>query len=462
MAKFVDLKEAAGILGVSADELTEMRSRGDIFGYRDGSSWKFKIEEVERVQQERGASGSGLGSGIIGASEEDFDELLGSNPSLASSGGLSGINIGGPSLTGSSAPGDSADESILVSEDALGGSAVKRGSTIIGKDGGKGEKEDSDLKLAGSSLESNPPLSSPGNLSSGLSSSGSDLSLGMDSSLSKQESDSGESLDLDLGKMNKKGGGMTDASISMGDQSLGDMSFGDDSIDLDAEMGKKGPGSTGVGSDVSIAGGESGINISNPADSGLSLEEEPLDLGGSNIDDLSLPEDDQIIALEDSGELDAATQIKTDEDFSLSPSQEVTAGDDSDSGSQVIALEDSASFDQSSATMLNQGAAGLVADDSSAQPFDSTGFSPEMMAGAGAATATAAGYAPMGYVPAEPAEAPYSIWQVLFLMMAASTLLISGLLMWDITNFMWSFPGNEPNSTVVMEALVSAAGFAPK
>src|SRR5689334_16235282 len=107
MAKFVDLKEAAGILGVSTDELTEMRSRGDIFGYRDGSSWKFKIEEVERVQQERGASGSGLGSGIIGSSEEDFDELLGSNPNLSNA-GLSGINIGGPSLTGSSTPsGDS-------------------------------------------------------------------------------------------------------------------------------------------------------------------------------------------------------------------------------------------------------------------------------------------------------------------------------------------------------------------
>ena len=119
MAKFVDLKEAAGILGVSPDELTEMRSRGDIFGYRDGSSWKFKIEEVERVQQERGASGSGLGSGIIGASEEDFDELLGSNPSLGSNAGLSGINVGGPSLAGST-PGDSHDESILVSEDALG------------------------------------------------------------------------------------------------------------------------------------------------------------------------------------------------------------------------------------------------------------------------------------------------------------------------------------------------------
>ena len=32
--------------------LVEMRSRGDIFGYRDGASWKFKPEEIERVASE--------------------------------------------------------------------------------------------------------------------------------------------------------------------------------------------------------------------------------------------------------------------------------------------------------------------------------------------------------------------------------------------------------------------------
>ena len=37
--KFVDLKEAAKMIGVTAEELVEMRSRGDIFGYRDGASW---------------------------------------------------------------------------------------------------------------------------------------------------------------------------------------------------------------------------------------------------------------------------------------------------------------------------------------------------------------------------------------------------------------------------------------
>lgn len=476
MAKFVDLKEAAAILGVTIEELTEMRSKGDIFGYRDGSSWKFKVEEVERVQTERSASGSGLGSGsaILG-NDEDFDELVGSKSALS---GLSGINLGsGTGLPGSAPSNEVTEESSLVSEEMLGGSAVKRGSTIIGKDG-KPAGEDSDLKLASSIGKADPKSSEELSLSSGESglsiAGGSDLKLSggsdalSDEMLLKPNTGSGtgdltpataaSESNLDL-KMD--GIDMGSAATPDSDDEL--LLAPDDSIDLDAEIGKKGPGSTGVGSGISVAGGESGININNPSDSGLSLEEEPLELsGGSNIDDLSLPEDEQIVALEDSGELEAATQLKADEDFSLSPSQEVSAGDESDSGSQVIALEDSASFDQSSATMLNQGVpAGLVADDSQAQPFDSTGFSPEMMAGigTGAAAATAAGYSPVGYVPSEPAEAPYSIWNVLFLMMAASVLGITGALMWDLMGYIGGYPGSEPGTTVVMDALVNAAGF---
>ena len=47
--KFVDLQEAATMLGLSPEEVVDMRSKGDIFGYRDGASWKFKTEEVQRV-----------------------------------------------------------------------------------------------------------------------------------------------------------------------------------------------------------------------------------------------------------------------------------------------------------------------------------------------------------------------------------------------------------------------------
>jgi excisionase family DNA binding protein len=48
------LAEASKELGTSQEQLTELRSRGCIFGYRDGSSWKFKRSEIERFQRERG------------------------------------------------------------------------------------------------------------------------------------------------------------------------------------------------------------------------------------------------------------------------------------------------------------------------------------------------------------------------------------------------------------------------
>ena len=37
MAKFVELNEAAKMLGLTPDQLVEMRSNGDIHGYRDGA-----------------------------------------------------------------------------------------------------------------------------------------------------------------------------------------------------------------------------------------------------------------------------------------------------------------------------------------------------------------------------------------------------------------------------------------
>ncbi|MFM7926312.1 MAG: helix-turn-helix domain-containing protein, partial [Pirellula sp.] len=72
MANYVSLEEAAKILGVSTDDLVVMRSKGEIFGYRDGASWKFKQEEIDRVLDERGEIGG----------EEEIS--LGSDVSLGS------------------------------------------------------------------------------------------------------------------------------------------------------------------------------------------------------------------------------------------------------------------------------------------------------------------------------------------------------------------------------------------
>ena len=49
----IELNEAAAMLGVSPHELVEMCDRREIHGYRDGSSWMFKLEEVQRFAAER-------------------------------------------------------------------------------------------------------------------------------------------------------------------------------------------------------------------------------------------------------------------------------------------------------------------------------------------------------------------------------------------------------------------------
>src|SRR4051794_19886256 len=75
--KFVDLNEAAKMIGVNADTLVDLRSKGAIFGYRDGASWKFKVDEVERVIRERGVEArEGGGSGILNAGDDEFENLI--------------------------------------------------------------------------------------------------------------------------------------------------------------------------------------------------------------------------------------------------------------------------------------------------------------------------------------------------------------------------------------------------
>ena len=49
--KFVDLETAAKELGISVDKLSEMRERNEIRGFRDGATWKFKPEDVERLKE---------------------------------------------------------------------------------------------------------------------------------------------------------------------------------------------------------------------------------------------------------------------------------------------------------------------------------------------------------------------------------------------------------------------------
>lgn len=408
--KFVELKEAAEAIGVSQEELIEMRSRGDIFGVRDGGSWKFKQEEVERVIAERAGGGDPGGSSLsLADAEFNLDDLT-SGFSVDT-----GSNIDPATLD--------SDDSILISDEVLGKPESKKQSTIIGKPGSGDAGMDSDIQLAPEEPEDSVHT-------------GSDLKLG-GSGTNPLIVTGGSDLKLDAG-----------SDLQLGEDDDGEISLGSD----------KGPGGGGtgsaIGSDITLGASDSGINLA-PADSGISLEEEPLDLGGSAVESLELPEDEDVISLEDdAADPDQATQLKADDQFLLSPGDALVE-DESDSGSQVIALEDSESFDQDAATMLRSGDAGLLTEDAFAAVPGDAALGGQAMAMTGMPGAVSQ---PV-YVQVPIVEAPYSIWNVLSLTLVTLLLAVCGMMMVDVMLNMWAFDGAGSLSTSLMDAVISTFGL---
>ncbi|MFV1968838.1 MAG: helix-turn-helix domain-containing protein [Pirellulaceae bacterium] len=446
MAKFVELNEAAKMLGLTPERLVEMRSNGDIHGYRDGSSWKFKEEEIDRVAAELGAGSEGT------------------------------ISFGDD-------VGDKDDASILVSEEELGHSGESTSSTVIGKSG-DAHKSDSDLKVSGESDLSLVPsadtdlnigpdsdVESDVHLVPGVGTNG-DVTLVPDAGSDPTLAAGADSID---GSEGSGGTGRLDAFDS-------DMSIGSSDLDvtLDSELALSDDdevvlGGSGIGSDLTLGAADSGINLSapsdsglsleadsginlqTPTDSGLSLEEEPLDLGGSSISSLELPEDEEVIALEEEpsaqhGGQAPAAAVKKDEEFLLSPSDDMF-GEESDSGSQVIALEDSEAFDEDTAGLMQPGDGAPLAETAGLeQQLDSLG---------GETAAPQPGMAPASamYAPAEPPEVPYSIWNLLGLLLILMFLSISGVLMTDIVQNMWAWEEARDVSTSISEGITAAIGL---
>lgn len=68
---YLSLDEAARFLGISSDRLVELRSQGQVRGFRDGASWKFPQEEISRLREELGEGlGSDIGLGSEGAGSD--------------------------------------------------------------------------------------------------------------------------------------------------------------------------------------------------------------------------------------------------------------------------------------------------------------------------------------------------------------------------------------------------------
>ena len=70
--RYLNVKEAAKIIGISETEVKYMLDRRELHGYRDGADWKFKSEDIERIAKEHKEKAAGGPT-----AEEGADDGLG-------------------------------------------------------------------------------------------------------------------------------------------------------------------------------------------------------------------------------------------------------------------------------------------------------------------------------------------------------------------------------------------------
>lgn len=404
----IPLDDAAKMLGKTVEELTELRSQNEIAGYRDGSSWKFKMQEINRFAEEHGIELVPL---------EEADDLSSDADLIADSEFDLELEDDGSIDLSSEGDGSSPSESHVLS-----GSDVQTGSSP--SDTGKMAGDDDELLLAEDDLF------------------GSDVDIGI-----QEESSDEISLDSD-----------SEISVELDDDSS--LMIGDDS------------------SEIALDAADSGVNLS-PTDSGLSLDEEPLELGGSDIDALELPEEDSGINLleaddsdleEAEGDLDfdisAGGDLQADNDFMLTPLE--GDAEDESSGSQVIALEDSEIYaDDSSEIVSDSSQIGEamqpleVADEQmGGSPFDAP-LEESMDPAAFGEAPIVAGAAPASRqaAPAVIVEQPIPGWMVAIQVICLIFLLFAGVIAIDIGRNMFEF--NEPGTVTarLTEWVIDFTGY---
>jgi hypothetical protein len=390
--KFIELKDAAKQLGITPDRLLEMRDAGDVHGYRDGASWKFKTEEVERVAAELSAADNGdlslSDSGSL--SGDDFDSLL--------------------------------DVNVDLDSDSIGNG---EGSSILISG------EDEQAAVSGTSIGKDKPASN------GNQESDSNLAPVDDADSAEQADEDDLGLDLD-GDLQLAADG-EDELDSDGEDALGvddDLHFeSDDSLSLSDD------------DEASVADTPAG-DLASPSDSGLSLE---LEGEGGSVDSLELPEDSDMMSIEeglDSSPEDSA-QLQQDEEFILSPSDEMLGDESSDSGSQVIALDDSEAFEDSAELeeVSDAEAVSLVEetdlDEGGLESFDAAELTPSAMV-------TDETTLP---------EAPFSVWNVLSLLLVVLMLSVIGMLMTDVIRNMWTWNEGFAGAGGIANSIVSMLGM---
>lgn len=358
--KYLSLEEAASRLNISTEELNRLRERGEVRGFADRGTWKFKAEDLDELARRRQADsdpdvpmlGGDSDSLLLG---EDEDTLA-QQPTVIRRGKAKNASdsdvrlVLDDDLRNELASGDSG---LALPAAADSDSDVRLADDRVGQivDVSAGDSA-SDVKLAQSQSDVQlAPL--PGGAGSD-----SDVRLIVDEAV-PPGSDSDVTF---IGAANQD--------IPLSDESvLADESgitlSGDSSIALSAEsgVGLKNAGDSGISlerdsglflgdSGIALAG-DSGISLGNPADSGLSLDATFSEASpGRGRGDMTIP---MLDATSDAELNDTSLEVPMldeESDFELS------SAPDSGDETSVIMFEDDMDVDETAATLVKKGGKG--------------------------------------------------------------------------------------------------------
>jgi Helix-turn-helix domain len=465
--KLIDQEEVAKMLGVSIEEINKMRDRKQLFPYRDGDAWKFKLEDIERLKEDlaEGAGDSWAKGGEFGPLiTPEPDSILLSEKELGpSTDSTSSTIIGKGSPHGPATEGDiklaippadvdTSQSDVTLTADASGvgsdvklvlsGSEIKKKTDATKPDAPKGTSALDDLKLE----PTGSGISGSGLSGSGLSGSDALAAVAPGSSPSAKAGGSGSGsfklADSEIRLAEPTGTGSSSKKRASDSKKAGESDFSR-SLDLDDDVLSAKPDS-----DITRGAADSGLHLTDPKDSGISLEEPLILGGGSNKELLELGEAD-VISLEENADMEGATQLKPDEDFLLTPVQE-TATDESDSGSQVIALDADEEMSSGAFTPAASGMVAMLEEDTGA----------EGALGVTATGALAAG--PTLIAAPQAAEAPYSGWNVVGLVCCALLLLMTGMMVFDLSRNMFQWSGVGGANKSIFESIEKTIGWMDK
>lgn len=466
--KFISLEDAAARLGVTKERLNHLRESNVINGYKDGTSWKFRTEHIERLESE-GIPPEDEGDFTLGASDDySLTDLGDDMPDLDMGPDLSlgddleespGTEIGGLADLDDDddiglgieplGDGDDAESILLTGDDEIEGGIPRPQSTIIGKS--DLSLEDDLMLAAGSDAASKSSASAFDDLD--------ELELDLEAESRVLEAKHADAARKAAAESDLKLGADSDLDLDLAGSAAGISGsdiLGKSDLDEAGTPGLSGPGSiaglSGLdsiqlgededddlvlgGSDGSdgLAAGDSGINLS-PSDSGFALDEVPLDLGGSQIGSAL-----DLAALSKAGSgmsgLGSAMSGLGGEDFQLTPAD---SGDEEEDSSQIVALEEVGEEDEDL-----PGFEAVDEGDDFGGSFDGGGFGTE----------AAAGPVLVGSTP----DVPFPGWVVGMLIAGFFSMLLAGVMVLDLSQSMWSWDEPFAFSSGLMDGLLSLIG----